>query len=129
VHDDDDRHLLNIFSFLVKKKEKIFQKTLTGNFRVALESWRALAFESSGQIVTDGAPSANGSGFDAGRRRCALVDVDASHFGVAAVTGRAGAFVTAVRVGAEASGAASVAELALVDIGALRNIKMRERIE
>lgn len=103
---------------------------MTGNFRVALESWRALAFESSGQVVTDGAPSANGSGFDAGRdRRCALVDVDASHFGVAAVTGRAGAFVTAVRVGAEASGAASVAELALVDIGALRNIKMRERIE
>ncbi len=99
---------------------KKFQKTLTGNFRVALESWRALASERSGQVVTDGAPSADGSGFDAGRRRCALVDVDASHFGVAAEAGRAGAFVTAVRVRADASGAASVAELALVDVGALR---------
>ena len=92
---------------------------MTGNFRVALESWRALASESSGEIVTDGAASANGSGFDAGRRRCALVDVDARDFGVAAETGRAGARVSAVRVRAEASGAASVAELALVDIGAL----------
>lgn len=92
---------------------------MTGNFRVALESRRALAFKRSGQIVADGASSANGSRLDAGWRRCALVDVNACHFGVTGETGRASACVTAVRVRAEASGAASVANFTFIDIGAL----------
>ena len=97
-----------------------FFLTFTSDFGVALESWRALASKSSGQVIADGAAAANWSRFDAGRRRCAFVDVDASDFGVAAESKRASAFVAAVRVGADASSSAGVAQLAFVDIGALK---------
>lgn len=88
-------------------------RTFTTDERIARETWRTVTLKRSRLVGAHGVGAARvGDG--------ALVNVDASHFGISAEARRALAKVSAVRVGARAATSARVDQLAFVNVSTLQ---------